>query len=93
MSQNITDPVVITSVPETEEETSATKQSLANRAWNGVKKHKKPVIATVGLVSLVVVSAAFGRKTAPDADVFLLELESPEETDDEIVESTDTTVA
>lgn len=94
MSKNPNDPIVITSVPETEEETSAVaKQSIASRGWNYVKEHKKTAAAAVGLGALVVVSTVVGRKTASDPDVYLFELESPEETDTEVLESVDTTVA
>lgn len=80
-------------VPSAEEETPVVeKQSFAAKAKTFVKTHKKPVIATGALVGLVVVSALAGRKTAPDAEVLILELEPAEETLED-VEETDTTVA
>lgn len=90
---NPTDIPVITSVPTDEDETSTVvKQSFVAKTKNFVKTHKKPTLAVIGLVALVGVSALAGRKTASDADIYVLELESPED-DAVIVEETDSTLA
>jgi len=67
-----------TAVPSTpaEDETPVVeKQSFLKKTGAYVKAHKKPALAVGALVALTVASAAFGRKTAPDAEILVLEVE------------------
>lgn len=92
MSNDKTNPVTaIEPKPETTDE-AVTKRSFLQKGKNFVQNHKKPTIAVAALVSLVGVAALAGRKSADyDLNVELEPMARIPE--DEVPESTDTSVA
>jgi hypothetical protein len=84
---------LITTVGENAEATTPEKQSFYRKSVNFVKQHKTPAIVAVGLVTLTGVAALTGRKTAPQADVYLALPATEGDDETIIVESEDTVTA
>lgn len=93
---NPTDIPVITSVPETQEETpeSVEKLTFVTKTKTFVKNHKRPAIAVGALVGLVGLAALAGKKEPLPGFEATLELEPPHASIDvDIVEQDDTATA